>query len=225
MAEYTERDVSKEGRRPVAPAPAEGTAASVFARLCDSVARDAGSTVPDDQWDGQHQKGMVAGARRCAKAIREAVPAGPKIITLCGSTRFIEHFAIMAWELEKGGAIVLGLHYLPPDYQTKVADHLAEAEGVAAHFDALHLKKIDMSDDVLVLNVCGYIGESTTREVRYALAQGKPVRWLVPSEVPAEFGGTLTEPVVPPERHKHGDLHAECLEWCQDLKCPDRRPK
>jgi len=38
----------------------------------------------------------------------------PKIITLCGSTRFIEHFAVMAWELEKQGAIVLGLHYLPP---------------------------------------------------------------------------------------------------------------
>ena len=40
----------------------------------------------------------------------------PKIITLCGSTRFIEHFAVMAWELEKQGAIVLGLHYLPQSY-------------------------------------------------------------------------------------------------------------
>lgn len=192
------------------------------AGLCDRVVQEAGAGVPDDQWDEQHQRGMVAGAKRCAAAFRAGrAGARPKIITLCGSTRFIEYFAIMAWELEKGGAIVLGLHYLPPGYGAQ-ASHQAEAEGVAAHFDALHLQKIDLSDEVLVLNKCGYIGESTKIEIRYAVAHRKPVRWMEPERVPVEFGGALTEPVVPPEQHAHGDLHAETREWCQDPTCPDR---
>ncbi len=107
----------------------------------------------------------------------------PKIITLCGSTRFIEYFAVMAWELEKGGAIVLGLHYLPPSYKTKCESHLAETEGVAKHFDQLHLRKIDMSDSIYVLNVDGYIGNSTRNEIAYAKKLGKPITYLEPDKV------------------------------------------
>jgi hypothetical protein len=44
--------------------------------------------------------------------------------------------------------------------------------------DALHKRKIDLADEVLVLNVDGYIGESTRSEINYALAHGKPVRYL-----------------------------------------------
>lgn len=108
----------------------------------------------------------------------------PKIITLCGSTKFIEYFAVMAWELEKAGAIVLGLHLLPDSYfkqkeVDKVIDgHLAEYENCAEHFDELHLRKIDMSDSIYVLNVGGYIGESTRREIEYAKEIGKPVSYL-----------------------------------------------
>lgn len=105
----------------------------------------------------------------------------PKIITLCGSTRFIEHFAVMAWELEKAGAIVLGLHYLPPSYfknKDIVKDHLAEHEEVSEHFDELHLQKIDLSDSIYVLNVDGYIGESTQREIDYAKKHGKKISYL-----------------------------------------------
>ncbi len=107
----------------------------------------------------------------------------PKIITLCGSSRFIEYFAIMAWELEKQGAIVLGLHLLPESYFNQknkdgCADHLAEYEGVAEHMDELHLRKIDLSDSIYVLNVKGYIGESTQREIEYAQKQGKCISCL-----------------------------------------------
>jgi len=45
------------------------------AETCDRVADDAGRSVPDDQWDEQHQKGVVIGARRCAAAIRGPAPA------------------------------------------------------------------------------------------------------------------------------------------------------
>jgi hypothetical protein len=46
--------------------------------------------------------------------------------------------------------------------------------------DELHLRKIDLADEVLVLNVGGYIGDSTRREVAYAQRIGKPIRWLHP---------------------------------------------
>lgn len=102
----------------------------------------------------------------------------PKIICLCGSSRFIESFAVLAWEFEKEGNITLGLHYLPPSYSTKVPDHLAEAEGVSKRMDELHLRKIDLADEVFVINVNGYIGESTAREIKYAESLGKPVKYL-----------------------------------------------
>ncbi|GAJ11122.1 unnamed protein product [marine sediment metagenome] len=105
----------------------------------------------------------------------------PKIICLCGSTRFIEHFAIMAWELEKQGNIVVGCHYLPPSYfkdRPVVGDHLAEVEECKEDLDRLHFRKIELADEIFVLNVGGYVGDSTKREIAYARSLGKKVRWL-----------------------------------------------
>ena len=104
----------------------------------------------------------------------------PKIICLCGSSRFIETFAVLAWEFEKLGAITVGLHLLPASYETHAADHIAEAEGVAEKMDALHLKKIELADEIFVVNVNGYIGKSTAREIAYAEKIGKPVKYLEP---------------------------------------------
>lgn len=47
--------------------------------------------------------------------------------------------------------------------------------------DELHMRKIDLADEVLILNVGGYIGESTRRELDYAVRLGKKVRFLEPS--------------------------------------------
>ena len=44
--------------------------------------------------------------------------------------------------------------------------------------DDMHLRKIDMADEVFVINVGGYIGSSTRREIEYALSQGKKVNYL-----------------------------------------------
>lgn len=108
-------------------------------------------------------------------------PVRPCIITLCGSSRFIEHFAIMAWELEKQGAIVFSLHYLPPSYNGS-PDHLAETEGVAAQMDRLHLHKIDLSDEIFVMNIGGYIGKSTQNEIEYAKKNGKVIKYYEEKE-------------------------------------------
>jgi hypothetical protein len=112
--------------------------------------------------------------------------AKPKIICLCGSTRFIEDFAIKTWELELEGNIVLGCTLLPAWYTEGARDHFAEKLGVKGQRDEHHLRKIDLVDEVLVLNIGGYIGESTRNEINYAESCGKLVRYLEGSAPPAE---------------------------------------
>ena len=109
--------------------------------------------------------------------VKELANDFPVIICLCGSSRFISEMAIIGWNLEKGGAIVMGLHLLPSWYMP-VDSHAAEYEGVAEHFDRLHLRKIDLADRVFVVNKDGYIGESTRREIDYAKSLGKPIGYL-----------------------------------------------
>ena len=122
-----------------------------------------------------------------------AVPDGrPTIVCLCGSSRFVAEMASIAWALERDeGYIVLGLHLLPANHPGLQPDHQAEADGKKEHFDNLHLRKIDLADQVLVVNIGGYIGESTRREIAYATAQKKSVRYLEPVE--AERGAPPPE--------------------------------
>ncbi len=110
----------------------------------------------------------------------------PQIITLCGSSRFCAEMAIMMWEFEKAGRIALGLHLLPQGYceqKGMVPDkdgnihHIGEQEGVEDAMDTLHFKKIEMADSIYVMNVGGYIGESTAREIEYAKHLGKPISY------------------------------------------------
>ena len=102
----------------------------------------------------------------------------PTIVCLCGSTRFMEAFFDAGWRATLAGKIVLSVGVC------KHADadgaHGAEALGqdVADRLDELHLRKIDLADEVLVLNVGDYVGESTFGELQYARKQGKPIFWL-----------------------------------------------
>lgn len=103
----------------------------------------------------------------------------PTVVCLCGSTRFMEAFFDAGWEETLAGKIVLSVGVC-----RYAADegHGAEMLGpeIAARLDELHLRKIDLADEVLILNVGGYIGESTRRELEYARAAGKPIRFLEP---------------------------------------------
>lgn len=100
-----------------------------------------------------------------------------KIICLCGSTRYTEIMAVVAWEIEKLGDIALGWHLLPRWY-SKQGDHIAEQEGVAEILDNVQLEKIRMADEIFVINHEGYIGEQTQREIKFARSLGKPVDYL-----------------------------------------------
>jgi hypothetical protein len=103
-----------------------------------------------------------------------------KIVCISGSTRFLDTMAIAAWEMEKQGILVIGPHLLPVSYPGVTPSHQAEVEGVRETLDELHLRKIDLCDEVYVVNVGGYIGESTTNELKYARKVGKPIRFMEP---------------------------------------------
>ncbi len=105
---------------------------------------------------------------------RRWLPEKPKIVCLCGSTRFMDTFFEAGWLETLKGHIVLSVGVV-----TTSADHAGEALGaeVVEMLDELHWRKIDLADEVLVLNVGGYVGFSTQREIDYAESQGKPIRY------------------------------------------------
>jgi hypothetical protein len=95
----------------------------------------------------------------------------PLTITICGSTRFRAEIATANRELSLNGLIVLAPGVFGHD-----GDEMTEQQ--KADLDALHLRKIDMSCAIYVVNPAGYIGDSTQREIAYARSQGKPVHYL-----------------------------------------------
>lgn len=65
-------------------------------------------------------------------------------------------------------------------------------ESIMRRLDDLHRAKIDLADEILVLNVDGYVGEATAREIAYAKLQGKGIRWLEqPQDAPAVSAATV----------------------------------
>jgi len=98
------------------------------------------------------------------------------VVCLCGSTRFTDEMLIKQWELTKAGKIVLSWCALPESYFK--GSHIGDIESVKDVVDEVHKRKIDLSDEVLVINVGGYIGDSTRSEIEYANKIGVPVIYL-----------------------------------------------
>jgi len=104
---------------------------------------------------------------------------GPKIIVMCGSSKFVDIMAVAEWLIERDElAITMGLNLLPQWYPDCPPDHLAEHEGCAMEMDELHLRKIDIADEIFVVDWDGYIGESTANEIKYAESKGARVRYF-----------------------------------------------
>lgn len=109
----------------------------------------------------------------------------PKVVTLCGSTRFGTAYDRAMLEETLNGNIVLTIGTsLTGDFQlfSKLSEALRDE--LKARLDGLHYRKIDVSDEVLVLNVDGYVGWSTNNEIQYSLSKNKKVRFLEPESVP-----------------------------------------
>ena len=96
-----------------------------------------------------------------------------KVITLCGSTKFKEQYLEAQKRLTLDGNIVISVGLFGHS-----GDDEVWTEGTKAMLDDMHLRKIDMADEIFVINVGGYVGESTRREIEYARQNGKAVRYL-----------------------------------------------
>jgi len=97
----------------------------------------------------------------------------PQIVCLCGSTRFKEAFLFAQRQFTRQGVIVLTIGEFGHADQTGVMDD----PKLKARLDELHLRKIDLADFVYVLNIGGYIGDSTRREIAYARQHNKSVKF------------------------------------------------
>ena len=100
-----------------------------------------------------------------------------KVITLCGSTRFKEQYMEAQKRLTIEGCIVISVGLFGHSGDEEVSKH-----GTKEMLDDMHLRKIDMADEIFVINVGGYIGESTKTEIAYAEKTGKKVNYLEPVE-------------------------------------------
>ena len=96
-----------------------------------------------------------------------------KIVTLCGSTRFKEQYIEVQKRLTLDGCIVISVGLFGHS-----GDEEVWKPGTKEMLDDMHLRKIDLADEIYVINVGGYIGESTCREITYAEKTGKKVNYL-----------------------------------------------
>lgn len=151
--------------------------------ICLSFRRDYGRM----SW--LEQVNLQRDAREWLKAFEASdIPNMPTVVCLCGSTRFGDAFREVNCRETLAGKIVLSIGCNMKTDQ-ELFGHLSpeELDDIKAKLDILHLRKIDMADEVLILNVDGYIGESTHREMMYAIEKGKVMRFLERQDKPPEI--------------------------------------
>jgi len=96
-----------------------------------------------------------------------------KVITLCGSTKFKDDFIFQQKRLTLLGNIVISVGLF-----SQSGDNEVWTRETKAMLDDMHKRKIDMADEIFVINKGGYIGESTRSEIDYAIKTGKKVNFM-----------------------------------------------
>lgn len=96
-----------------------------------------------------------------------------KVITLCGSTKFKEDFIKEQKRLTLEGNIVISVGMFGHSGDNEVLK-----EGIKEMLDDMHKRKIDMADEIFVINKHGYIGTSTKSEIEYAKLNNKKVNYM-----------------------------------------------
>ena len=139
------------------------------------------TTATSHDFGPEWKRKMVRQAASGMRAARElaGLPPIPRIVCLCGSTRFKDEINAANARLTMQGALVISLgvfgHTDLPD-----RDWTTGASDDKRMLDNLHRRKIDLADEVLIVSdETGYFGESTQGEIRYALEHGKPVKYAV----------------------------------------------
>lgn len=103
-----------------------------------------------------------------------------KIVTLCGSTRFKKEFMEAQKKLTLQGNIVISVGVFGHSGDEEVWEDMEEGfdTKTKAMLDDMHKRKIDLADEIFVINVGGYIGDSTKSEIEYAKSTNKKVNYL-----------------------------------------------
>ena len=103
-----------------------------------------------------------------------------KVITLCGSTKFKDEFMKVQKDLTLKGNIVISVGLFGHSGDNEVWENMDEGTFTKTKemLDDMHKRKIDMADEIFVINVGGYIGESTKSEIEYAKDTGKKINYL-----------------------------------------------
>ncbi len=104
-----------------------------------------------------------------------------KVITLCGSTKFKEQFDQTNAFLTLQGNIVISVAFFEQSEGFEITKEQADILG------EVHFRKIDISDEIFVIDVNGYIGDSTRKEIEYAEKKGKVIRYYSNGEIPERF--------------------------------------
>lgn len=104
------------------------------------------------------------------------------VVTLCGSTRFKNELMDVQKRLTLEGKIVISVGLFGHSGDSEVWENMDEGTQTATKemLDDMHKRKIDMADSIYVINVGGYIGESTRSEIEYAKETGKGIEYLEP---------------------------------------------
>lgn len=103
----------------------------------------------------------------------------PRVVCLCGSTRFLDAFDDASLQQTLAGNIVLSIATTRThDKDLFAGRSRKEQAALRDHLATLHRAKIDLADEILVINVGGYIGPSTRSEIEYADGAGKIVNYL-----------------------------------------------
>ncbi|MEA2082869.1 MAG: hypothetical protein U9O82_01240 [Thermodesulfobacteriota bacterium] len=124
----------------------------------------------------------------------------PKIVVMYGSSKFVELMAVCEWLIERNElTITMGLNLLPVWYPGCPPNHLAEHEGCAKEMDELHLRKIDLCDEIFVVDWDNYIGESTANEIEYAEKNNKRIRYFTKDIIGQEVYHLLTRHSTRPQ--------------------------
>ncbi len=100
-----------------------------------------------------------------------------KVITLCGSTKFKDEFMKAQKDLTLQGNIVISVGLFGHSGDQEVWENMDEGTLTKTKemLDDMHKRKIDMADEIFVINVGGYVGSSTKSEIEYAMKTGKKV--------------------------------------------------
>ena len=103
-----------------------------------------------------------------------------KVVTLCGSTKFKDEFMNVQMELTLNGYIVISVGFFGHSKDSDIWEQMDEETKVKTKemLDDIHKRKIDMADEIFVINVGGYIGNSTRSEIEYATKTGKKINYL-----------------------------------------------